>query len=52
MTVGQIIALVVGIFLAIVIVIGHASLVILAWCCVGLAVAVLFGGVPVRTPSA
>ncbi len=50
MTIGQIIALGVGILLAIVLAIGQASLTIVGWCVVGLAVAILFGAIPVRTP--
>jgi hypothetical protein len=51
-TIGQFIALAVALLLAVFIVIGHATLTIVGWSVVALAVAVLLGGVAVRVPSA
>lgn len=44
MPIGSIIALAVGILLAVLIVIGHATLQIVAWALVVLCVAILLGG--------
>lgn len=44
MTIGQIIALAVGLFLAIATALGHSTLMIVSWCAVVLAVAIIFSG--------